>query len=174
MTLIWNDLPYSDLAGTLTVGSEVVQVLPHQIVAWVSLSVRGLVALDATTPRFPALLDTGNSFGFALSERRLAGWSGCPPAALGRLGDVIINRCRVPRLAADVWLSRNRKGQRDVFRPAPFRLELRDGIAVSPADAPFAAPRLPILGLRAIDENRLRLAINGERLRATLRAPRDE
>jgi hypothetical protein len=175
MTLILSDLPYSDQPGTVTVGGEVVQALPHQVLVWVSVCVRGLAALDRATPRFPAILDTGNTFGFALAERRLTAWSGCPVAALGRLGDVLINRNRVPRLAADVWLHRNRKGQRGAFRPvAPFRVELRDGVAVYPLDAPFPVPRLPILGMRAIDENRLRLVIDGERLRVTLRAPREE
>ena len=83
-----------------------------------------------------------------------------------------ITQVRVPRYALDVWIHRNRKGQRDQFSTQPpYRLELRDGIAVYPATAPMRPPRLPLLGLRALDENKLQTFIYGDRLRVTLRTP---
>jgi hypothetical protein len=172
MKYILQDLPYSDQPTSVSVGQEYVPIIPHQIMVRVSLSDRGLPVLTPSASRFPALLDTGNAFGFALSERRLQTWSGCTRAALAVLGTVNINRFSVPRLAADVWIHRNRKGLRDVFRRAPpFRLELRDGIAAYPLAASVPVPRLPIIGLRAIDENELRLIVDGARLRVSLQSP---
>jgi hypothetical protein len=172
MTLILQDLPYYDTISYADVNRQLVQIVPHQIVVWVSLSLRSTPALSGSPLRFPAILDTGNSYGFALAERHLEQWAGLTRQMLEELGTVLINRARVPRQSAAVWLHPNKKGERDTFRRAPpFRLDLRDGIAVYPAGSDFQAPRLPLLGLRAIDENKLRCEINGERLRVNLRSP---
>jgi hypothetical protein len=48
--------------------------------------------------------------------------------------------------------------------PFPFvwrHRKRRDGIAIYLTDPRLPAPRLPLLGLRAIDENGLRRTING-------------
>jgi hypothetical protein len=170
MTTILNELAYHDIFSLVDVNRQVVQVLPHQIIVWVSLSPRDVLALDASTPRFPAVLDTGNSYGFAITEKHLEEWSGLTRPALQQIGTVNINRSSVPRLVAAVWLHSNKKGERDVIsRRPPFRLDLRDGIAVFPSTSGIPAPRLPILGLRAIDENKLHCTIHGGRLRVTLR-----
>jgi hypothetical protein len=166
-------MPYHDTFTYVNVDHQLVQVLPHQIIVWVSLSVRDVLGLPASTPRFPAALDTGNSYGFALSEQHLERWSGLTRQALEQLGSVSINRVSVPRLAAAVWLHRNKKGERDLFRRTPpFRLDLRDGIALYPRTADLQAPRLPLLGVRAIDEYKLQWFIYGDRPRVTLRTPR--
>jgi hypothetical protein len=59
-------------------------------------------------------------------------------------------------ISANVWLHRNKAGERDVVtkRP-PVCLELPEGIAVYPPDA-LNAVRLPTLGLRALTRNGLR------------------
>src|SRR5262245_11381785 len=146
MTIILNELPYFAEANHVSVGNEYVPTLPHQIIIWVSLSARG--PHRPLSPRFPAILDTGDTFGFTLSERRLTGWTGFDLRVADPLGTVRINQFRVPRYALDVWIYRNRKGQRDVFRPGPpHRLELRDGVAVYPLAAQVRPPRLPLLGL---------------------------
>src|SRR5256885_1777626 len=116
MTVILNELPYYDALTYVNVNHQVVQVLPHQIIVWVSLSLRDVIALDGTAPRFPVVLDTGSNFGFAISEKHLDQWSGLTREALEQLGTISINRFVVPRLAAAVWLHPNMKGERDVFR----------------------------------------------------------
>jgi hypothetical protein len=172
MTTILNELPYHDTFTYVDVEHQVVQVLPHQIIVWVSLSLRGLLALASPPRRFPALLDTGNNYGFAIAERHLEQWTGLHRQDMDQLGSVNINRISVPRLSAAVWLHPNKKGERDTFsRKRPLRLALRDGIAVYPREADLQAPRLPMLGMRAIDENNLRCCINGDRRRVTLRTP---
>jgi hypothetical protein len=115
-------------------------------------------------PKIPAILDTGNTFGFSIAEEQLLRWCGMRAQSLETLGPILINAQRLNRHSADVWLHPNQPKKRDAFRSAlPFRLELRDGIAIYPADRPVPAPRLPLLGLRAIDENGLRCTINGKR-----------
>lgn len=172
MTLILDQLPYSDQYDHVDVGREYVSLAPHQIIIWVSLSIRDLLALPSDAPRFPAILDTGNNFGFALSERHLVHWAGSNRNDLPQLSRISVNRVSVPRLEAALWVHRNQKGERDTFRKAPaFRLDLRDGIAVFPVEESAKAPRLPLVGLRAIDENRLQTFVYGDRLRVVMRTP---
>jgi hypothetical protein len=166
---IFDQLPYADTSGTVLRDGELLPVLAHQIIVWVSISLRDALRVDAGVPKLPAILDTGNSFGMSIAEDQLVRWCGLRPEWLEVLGPVFINRQRLHRHAADVWLHRNRRGQRDAFRPEPpFRLELRDGIAIYPATPHVLAPRLPLLGLRAIDENELRCTINGKRRTVSL------
>jgi hypothetical protein len=164
MSKILDQLPYPDVLDAVVVQGERIPILAHQIIVWVSVSRRDVVDLEADAPRFPAILDTGNTFRFSLAEDHVIRWCGLRLFHLDVLGPVLINRQRLNRYAADVWIHRNRRKQRDAFRAQPpFRLELRDGIAVYPADAGILAPRLPSLGIRAIDENGLRCTINGRR-----------
>ncbi len=169
MTKILDQLTYADTQGEVSVQGDRIPVLAHQIIVWVSISLREVLRLAADVPRIPAILDTGNTFGFSLTEEHLRRWCGLSPQLFEILGPVFINRQRLNRHAADVWLYRNRPKQRDAIRAQPpFRLELRDGIALYPADPRVLAPRLPLLGLRAIDENRLRCTINGARRTVSL------
>jgi hypothetical protein len=86
------------------------------------------------------------------------------------LGTIRHTGRRIPLHAADVWLHRNRPGERDqLLDVPPFRLELPRGIAVSASEGRF--PRLPLLGLRALLGNQLHLTVSGERDAAWLRTP---
>jgi hypothetical protein len=164
MSKILDQLPYSDVTDSVLVNGEPVAVLAHQIIVWVSLGLSEALRLRADALRVPVILDTGNSFGFSITERQLVRWAGLRPDLLEVLGPILINGRRLNRHAADVWLHCNRRKQRDVFRTErPFRLELRDGIAIYPDVAHAPGPRLPLLGLRAVDENGLRCTINGKK-----------
>lgn len=163
MSKILDQLPYSDQRGTVHVQGRDVPVLAHQIIVWAHISLKDTLHLVDDAPRFPAILDTGNTFGFSVAEQQLIDWCGLRPQMLEILGPILINQQRLNRHAADVWLCRKQRGTRDTFRSEePFRLELRDGIAIYPVDRPITRPRLPLLGLRAIDENGLRCTINGK------------
>jgi hypothetical protein len=169
MSKILDQLPYLDAAAMLAFHDEQIPVLAHHIIVWVSIGLRGDFRLAENSPRIPAILDTGNNFGFSIAADQLGRWCGLQPQILEVLGPIFINRRALPRHAADVWLYRNRRRQRDTFRSVPpFRLELRDGIAIYPAEDLVPAPRLPLLGLRAIDENSLRCTINGEQRTVSL------
>jgi hypothetical protein len=67
---------------------------------------------------------------------------------------------------ADVWVHQNRPGQREPADGA-LALAMDRGITVVPDGTP-GAPRLPLLGLRAISRNRLTLTIDGGRRRVSL------
>jgi hypothetical protein len=49
-------------------------------------------------------------------------------------------------------------------------LTLEEGIAIYPSDG-SKYPRLPLLGLRAIIKNKLKLVIDGKRQQVSLRSP---
>lgn len=118
-----------------------VLVRPFQVVLSVALFVDG-----KTSVAFPAILDTGNSHNFCLTAAQLRDWVGLP---LKITGAAKINGVLVPIGRADlsvegrVW-------------------QCPDGIVVYPDGHP-ASPRLPLLGLRALVRNNVRLLFeNGE------------
>jgi hypothetical protein len=80
-----------------------------------------------------------------------------------RVGDA-----RVPLVPANVWIYPNRPGTRHSADRPPFKLELKEGIAVYPHEVANPA-RLPILGLRGIVKNGLVLVIDGKRREITLK-----
>jgi hypothetical protein len=163
MAKILDRVPYHNTPGSVAVLGEQLAVLPHQIIVWVSVSLFGATAIEEETPRIPVIFDTGSTFGFSIAERLLVRWCGLQPALLRVVGSVILNGRRLNRHAAKVWLHRNRRGKRDSFPPRPaWPLELRDGIVIYPESPPTPAPRLPLLGLRAITENGLRCTIHGK------------
>jgi hypothetical protein len=170
MTAILRQLPFFDQPSAVRVRGAPVSVKAHQIIVWVSISAREVLALETNCPRFPAILDTGNTQTFSIRESHLRQWAGIQPAFLPWLGFVRHAGRDVPMHDARLWLHRNRPGQRDSFADATaLRLDFEEGILVYPDGAP-AAPRLPLLGLRALTENRLHLKVDAERLRVSLRS----
>lgn len=163
---ILRQLPFHDATSDIEVAGEVVPVRPYQVVVWVSLSVRDV--LDRDAPRFPAVLDTGHNHNFSIQERQLVAWAGLRPEALGRLGAVLVNRQEVPLVGGHLWVHRNRPGTADLL-PRPYRMELPQGIALYPEGMP-GAPRLPLLGLRGVVTNKLRLTIDGSKRSVSLRS----
>jgi hypothetical protein len=152
---ILDRLPIYREPALLTVQDEVVQVWRNQIVVWVSLG-------GAGRP-FPAILDTGHSHNFAIARRHLDRWSG---AELTQVGLAKIGRETVPQFAADLLIHRNVPGRRNLRGAYPLSMD--QGISVVPDDSPLA-PRLPLLGLRAILHNGLKLIVDGERGEVSLR-----
>jgi hypothetical protein len=162
-------LPYFNRRTTVLVRGREESVKPTQIIVWASIAEIGREELDPATPRFPAILDTGLTHNFAIQGEHLARWAGLDPRWLSKLHDVTIKGEAVPLREAEVWLHPNRPGERDWFvdRP-PFRLRLEQGVAVYPRGM-LAAPRLPLLGLRALEWSNLRLSIDCEHRRVWLR-----
>jgi len=168
---ILNRLTYAaEQTPPVTVRGQAVMVKPHQVVLWVSVSVRGLVKWDSRTPVFPAILDTGNTFTFSIFQSQLIQWAGIRPELLRVLGQIRLAGRYYPRREADVWLHPNLPGKRDV-QPSgqPVRLNLEKGIAVYPGTA-TPAPHLPLLGLQALTENDLYLTVDGQRRQVSLRS----
>ncbi len=162
---ILRQLPFLDAASTIEVGGESVAIRAYQIVVWVSLSVSEVLEVQA--PRFPAILDTGHNHNFSIREKQFVKWTRISLGALTRLGQVLVNRQEVPLFAAHLWIHRNRPGRSELLL-RPYRLELPQGTALY-ADGLPGAPRLPLLGLRGLVSNKLRLTIDGVNRLVSLR-----
>ena len=59
-------MPFYETETIGQVPDGTIAVRAYQIIAWVSLSVKGLAELDPRSPRFPAVIDTGNNHNFAI------------------------------------------------------------------------------------------------------------
>jgi hypothetical protein len=168
------NLPWFEHSTSVSVDGRSIVVKPEQIVLWISVAEWGVSAPQANAPRFPAILDTGCNHNLVLQERHLVEWAGIRVAYLQPLGAVRVSGRRATRLAAHVWVHRNRNGTRDELLPStPFLLEMPVGIAVVPESttaAPF--PRLPLLGLRAFRVAGLQMHIDCWRCRVGIRTRR--
>lgn len=170
MTAILRRLPFQEKEDEVTVGLERLPVLPYQIIAWASVTARGVVDLPPHAPRILVILDTGHSHHFSIQERHLADWARVPLGLLPRRGTIRVDGREFPLHAAAVWLHPNRPGLRDQFADQPaYRLELREGVAVYPGAGDL--PRLPLLGLRALVRNKLHFTMDPERCLVNLRTP---
>lgn len=169
---ILDRLPYSTKSTPpIVVRGRSVPVKPHQIIVWVSVGVADLPEWDPRMPAFPAILDTGNTFTFSISQSQLIRWAGMRPALLRLLGNIRQGGTFYPRHEADVWLHPNAPGRRDRRADRkPLRLPLERGIAVY-SDTASPPPHLPLLGLQALTENALHLTIDGQRRLVWLRTP---
>jgi hypothetical protein len=165
-------LPYSDSRTTALVRGAPVEVLAHQIIVWVGVAQPQERRPSPNSPRFPAILDTGFSGTFAISPVQLERWADLkwnalpfdPTFRMKYFG------VEVPHRRANLWVYPNQYGWRDEIDPIipPRHLDLIGGIAVygdgeqvgSAATARLVAPRLPLLGLRALAHNRLQLTID--------------
>jgi hypothetical protein len=154
--------PFRDVASRVaSPGGEVI-VRPFQVVVRVGISVRDV--LTPVGPSFPAILNTGLNHNFAIREDQLSSWTGL---VLPRIGSVEVDQQVVPLLAANLWIYSNNPGEDTISDALPFRMRLAEGIIVYAAQTANPA-RLPILGLRAIATNALKLTIDGKARTATL------
>ena len=168
MSAILRQLPFMDDADELAVGLERVRIKPYQIILWVSISPRSVLELPAHAPRLPAILDTGHSDYFSIAEQQLSRWARLAVTALPQVRRVRDRGRTIPVHAANLWIHRNVPGKRDEFSTAtPWLLPLRQGIAVYPEEA--QPPRLPLLGLRALVQNKLHFTMDPERRLVHLR-----
>jgi hypothetical protein len=170
LPIVVHDLPFHSSASSVTLAEgESVTVANHQIILWVSVSPVGLDEHPPEARPFPAVLDTGFNHGFLLQERHFQAWSGYDLRSnqFPVHGDLRVYRAQAKLYEADLWIHRNVRGRRDQLSAArPFRLELDLGIAISPSPD---QPRLPLIGLMAIEMNRLKALVDGAKQHVTLR-----
>jgi hypothetical protein len=162
-------LPYDDRHTKLTLpGGDNVLVLPYQIVIWISITPTNVKAVSKSTPRLPAVIDTGFNHSLLIREEHLSNWAGLAIEQLSPLATQITAYDRRVRLrAANVWLYSNRSGKRDeLLNKPPTQLPLYQQVAVCPSDV--ESPRLPLLGLRALTLAGLDLRVNGEQRSVTI------
>jgi hypothetical protein len=144
------------------VAGQTVTIRPYQIIVWVSLTVRDVIDDPL---RFPAVLDTAHNHNFSIREEQLE-WAGLQEAMLEKVGEIRVNRQEVRLRKGYVWIYRNRPGSAELL-PKPYRLDLPQGFAVHPSES--QGPRLPLLGLRGIVTNGLKLGVDGQKLAVSLR-----
>jgi len=163
-------LPFFETETSVAAPDEEVTVRAYQIVAWASLSAREVLDPDAS--RFPVILDTATNHNFAIQEAHLERWAGLSLRDLPQLGRVFLGEQELPLVRASAWLHPNRAGRRDEFaQRSSFRMEMPQGMIVFPRGLATSA-RLPLLGMRSLVRNQLHLAIDGSKLRASLRTTR--
>lgn len=152
--IVINRLPYHEETTYLTVADDVVAIRKYQVVVWVSLNEHP----------FPTILDTGHSHNFTISREQLGRFSGLD--SLPVIGYAEVNRRVLPQVEADIWLHGNKVGTGE---PSGKRILLRmdEGITLYPDGTP-GTPRLPLLGMRAISKNHLKLVIDGRRRQITI------
>jgi hypothetical protein len=165
---ILDRLPYSSGPTVVFAPGGTVRVKPYQIVVAVSIGLQAERERDPRVPAFPAILDTGNNHNLSVSQGHLLRWAGLQSDALQIIGAIRERQHRIPLHVASVWLHRNRPGERTVRVQEPHPLKLEEGIAIYPDDI---APRLPVLGLRALMRSQPHVAIDPERMRVNLRTP---
>jgi hypothetical protein len=161
---ILDRLPIQEKRASLRFGDQSVTVHRNQIFVWVSVHLSGVSEPEENTPRFPALLDTGNNLGFSVQHRHLREWAGIDPVLLEHLGNIDVNAQGVTLRKATVWLYPNIPGRQDAdVGGRPFRLTMDKGIGVYSPDAVLPGPRLPLLGLPALRDSDLDLWLDPER-----------
>jgi hypothetical protein len=169
VAILVRNQPFFSTPTKVTVQGREVPVKADQIIVWVSLTAGGTARLDSGTPRFPAIIDTGHTHNFSIQEQQLIQWAGLDPRALTKLGEIRVGNDRLPLFEVDLWLYRNLPGKTDLAAGrAPVCVELDAGVAVYPRSMD-TAPRLPLLGLRAMRLAGFRLAIDCDALRLTIR-----
>lgn len=161
MSLIVDRLPFFEEATHVESPRGSVLVRPYQIVLWANLSVAGKVSSS-----FPVVLDTGHTHNSSIREQQLAEWAPTITTNLRTIGFARVNRRPVMLKEAGIAIHRNVPGTRDSLA-ANYLLDLPQGIAVHGRTDPFA-PRLPLLGMRALVRNRLKLIIDGARREVTI------
>ena len=154
---ILDRLPISDEPTTIVVGArDDYDQTVQQIFSWVSIQ---------NSSPFPALLDTGHSHNFSITESQLAHWAGLAPGQLKLIGTTRLKGEKLWQLRGDFRLHRNRPGTRELAEGSQ-PLILTEGFTL----APEGSSRLPLIGLRAIVTNGLVLRIDGKRRMVMLRS----
>ena len=151
---ILDRLPIGDEPETIHVGAGAVTIKRFQIFVWVSI--------QASSP-FPAILDTGHSHNFSITESQLVHWAGLRSGQLKLVGTTRLKGERLSQLQGEVRLHRNRPGTRELGE-GHLSLVLDEGFTL----APEGSSRLPLIGLRSIVRNRLILRIDGKRRQVML------
>lgn len=142
-------------------GQEQIRIKPLQPLVWISIAPPSVLELPPLWPRFPAVIDTGFNQTLLMQQHHVQGWAGVsvadllvfPGEAAGYRGQAW------PFYIADIWLHRNISGTQD-FGPIttrPYCLETYPGILIVTPEQ--REQRLPILGMRALARNRMRLDI---------------
>ena len=169
---ILRQLPFFRQPAQVRFPGGPVSIKAYQIIVWISVTESTQSQLEPTTPRVPAILDTGHTHNLSIREEQLMQWARVNPRLLPPLRRIRVSGQQVTLFEANIWLHPNRYGMRDEFTPGPpYSLELGGGIAVFP-DTMSIAPRLPLVGVRSLVQAKLHLSLDGRNCRVSIRTKR--
>jgi hypothetical protein len=183
MPLVLRSLPYFEENTELSAPGVLAAARAFQIIVWVSVTPVEQFELTSTARRFPAILDTGLNDHFAISPIHLRAWANLDWRQLPQDGvERFYGSIPIPTRRASLWLHPNQYALRDWIDPLlpAFQIELNEGITVygngeqvgrDPKSSTLPAPRLPLLGLRALTENNGSLHIDARNRRVSLAFP---
>jgi hypothetical protein len=170
MAVVIDHLPFRPYETYLSLPgrSERILVLPRQIILWLSVTTPE-VENPGSEHRFPAVLDTGLNESLVINRSHLEEWAGLQERDLPLADDArirVYNRVVYPR-DVGLWLYQNLPfTNSEVSGTPPLPMEVDAGILISPERN---KPRLPVLGMRAIETSRLVVTIDGGRQSVAIR-----
>jgi len=162
MPTVLRELPYFEEITEIIGPGIQEHANAYQIIVWVSVTPVEQFELPPTLRRFPAILDIGLNHNFAIAPVHLRAWAGLHWNTLAEEGvQRLFGNVPVPTRRAYLWLHPNQSGSRDLIDPfrSAVKIELNDGIAVDgnggqvgedDRTKTLRAPRLPLIGLRAL------------------------
>jgi len=177
------DMPFSDRLRDLTVLGLGVRAFAYEPIVWVSLTPHEVTVLPTDAPRFPAVVDTGNTLALNIRDSHLTAWTrpglraadlplAGPPAPVHDASGRVVP---LPRRRARVWLLPYPEGS-DL---APLDLQPVGGLLVyegpptlrgQPAGSPPVGPHLPLLGARGLIPKGLVVCVDYKHLLVTIRS----
>ena len=160
-------LPISEKGWRVPTPDGEEEVRPYQIIVRLSITAKEVQECSPEVPTIPAILDTGNNHNFAIRHEHWDRWIHWAPR---RIGQINVSGFIVPLFAAKVWIHSNREGTVELSGGIPRSLDVDQGIAIYPPNVANPA-RLPILGLRALIRNGLKLTMDGATQELSLESP---
>jgi hypothetical protein len=151
-------LTYSSERTFVRVLGEQIQVKPYQIIIWFSIGTQEILEWDAKVPKLPAILDIGHNHNLSIQIEQLVKWAGIQPESLPARGTIREKGQQIPLRSAAFWLHAD---------TGPFPLNMDEGIALYQKDG----PRLPLLGLRALTNNKIQALVYGDQKKCLIRTP---
>lgn len=133
----------------------------------VSIAHKAQKSLHPQAMSFPAALDTGFNGGFLLGEDLLENWAGLRREHLMQVDEATVYGNKCPVLIANLWLLPNIAGKRESAAVNPYCVHLDPGVTVCPRG--FKQPRLPLVGMRALQMGDLQMTFNWRKLQISLR-----
>jgi hypothetical protein len=159
MPTIIRRLPFIDKDRSLQFRGHSCTVRRDQIIVWLSLLPTAVPFDRASAPAFPVILDTGYNHNLLIQENHLESWAECSTDALTRAGSMYVNNQSVALYDANLWLHHNIAGRIELDGEAfPLQLPTNGGIGI-----PTRAPRVPLLGIRALRSADLHVSIDCQR-----------
>jgi hypothetical protein len=154
-------LPIPSLENSFTLpGGLAVPGKALQPIVWISVAPPHVVDLPGTAPRFPAVIDTGFNQTLLIQDWHLQMWGGVNPADLQVFpGEPAHYGSQAWHFRiGDIWLHPNQPGEAAIAENSrPFCLEVHPGILI--VSEQERRQRLPLLGMRALAWNRLKLRL---------------